>query len=40
MKNFKRYGKVSGEADIATGHAMQVFIDLHYSNTCRFIGMA
>jgi hypothetical protein len=25
---------------IATGHAMQVFNDLHYSNRCRLIGMA
>ena len=25
---------------IATGHAMQAFNDLHYSNTCRFIGVA
>ena len=25
---------------IATGHAMQAFNDLHYSNRCRFIGMA
>ena len=25
---------------IATGHAMQVFHDLHYSNRCRFIGVA
>jgi hypothetical protein len=34
------YNTVSGEADIATGHAMQAFNDLHYSNRCRFIGMA
>jgi hypothetical protein len=25
---------------IATGHAMQAFNDLHYSNRCRFIGVA
>jgi hypothetical protein len=25
---------------IATGHAMQVFNDLHYSNRCRFISIA
>jgi hypothetical protein len=24
---------------ISTGHAMQVFNDLHYSNRCRFIGV-
>jgi hypothetical protein len=24
---------------IATGHAMQVFNDLHYSNICRFISI-
>ena len=25
---------------IATGHAMQIFNDLHYSNRCRFISIA
>jgi hypothetical protein len=25
---------------IATGHAMQIFNDLHYSNRCRFINIA
>ena len=25
---------------IATGHAMQAFNDFHYSNRCRFIGVA
>ena len=30
------YNTVSGEATITTGHAMQVFNDLH----CRFISIA
>jgi hypothetical protein len=38
------YNTVSGEAShiwhTATGHAMQVFNDLHYSNRCRFISIA
>jgi hypothetical protein len=38
------YNTVSGEArhiwHIATGHAMQFFNDLHYSNRCRFISIA
>jgi hypothetical protein len=38
------YNTVSGEAShiwhIATGHAMQVFNDLHYSNRCKFISIA
>jgi hypothetical protein len=33
------YNTVSGEV-IATGHAKQVFNDLHYSNRCRFISIA
>ena len=38
---YNNYNIVSGEAiAIATGHAMQVFNDLHYSNRCRFIGVA
>jgi hypothetical protein len=38
------YNTVSGEAShiwhTATGHAMQVFNDLHYLNRCRFISIA
>jgi hypothetical protein len=37
------YNTVSGEASDSNrsiGHAMQVFNDLHYSNRCRFIGLA
>ena len=36
------HNTVSGEATVAitTGHAMQAFNDLHYSNRCRFIGVA
>ena len=38
------YNTVSGEArhiwHIATGHAMQFFNDLHYSNRYRFISIA
>jgi hypothetical protein len=37
------YNTVSGEASHSNrsiGHAMQVFNDLHYSNRCRFIGLA
>jgi hypothetical protein len=40
MNTFNAYYTVSGEAGIATGHAMQAFNDLHYSNRCRFIGVA
>jgi hypothetical protein len=40
MNTFNAYYTVSGEADIPTGYAMQAFNDLHYSNRCRFIGVA
>jgi hypothetical protein len=31
------YNTVSGEADIPTGHAMQAFNDLHYSNSAGLL---